>query len=95
MLVKELLQCMHCDQTANIRIYEFDKSGVRVLYRKQEARGHLFRLEIPENVLSREVYYYHIKPNISKVEKNNREYIGDIPHFRLDIEYAICVYGGE
>lgn len=93
MLVKELLQCMHCTQSASVFIYEDGEERINHLF-DAKTKGHPKDLSIPEEVLNREVEYYYMDHNIN-TRKKNKGYYEDLPYIELELIFNICVVTEE
>lgn len=89
MLVKELLQCMCCTQSASVFIYEGGEERINHLF-DAKTKGHPKDLSIPEGVLNREVKYYCMDHSIN-TRKKNKGYYEDLPYIELELIFNICV----
>ena len=94
MLVKELLQCMHCTQSASVFIYEGGEEKINHLF-SAETKGYPRNLRIPKGVLNREVKYYYMDHNVNTRKKNDKGYYEDLPYIELELEFNICVVTEE
>lgn len=93
MLVRDLISHMFCNQVASIYIYEFcqddveEEAVISYVYKK-DTLGRLNNLNIPEDILNREVAYYSMRHNIitSKLISNKYE---QLPYIELILEFSI------
>ncbi len=90
MLVKELISHMYCCQVASISIYEIEgEDPVNYVYKK-DTQGRMDNLNIPEDILNREVNYYAIDHSIatSKLVSNKYE---QLPYIELILTFSISL----
>lgn len=90
MLVKDLLQCMHCTQVASVSIYEDGEGRINYLF-DAETKGNPKDLSIPEEVLNQEVKYYSMYHNINTRKKNDEGHFEDLPYIELELIFNISV----
>ncbi len=89
MLVKELISHMYCCQVASISIYEHKEGEDPINYvYKKDTQGRMDKLNIPEDILNREVDYYAIDHRIatSKLVSNKYE---QLPYIELILTFSI------
>ncbi len=89
MLVKELISHMYCCQVTSISIYEYKEGedGINYVYKK-DTQGKKDNLNIPEDILNREVAYYSIDQNIATTKLVSNKY-EQLPYIELILIFSI------
>ena len=93
MLVRDLLNRMHPTQVVTVCVQTLNSEDKPTTYFERKTLGKVRKLQIPEDVLNREVNYYTIESNIV-TNKGKEENFEDLPYIELELVFNISVYQG-
>ena len=90
MLVRELLNSMHPTQVVTVCVYTMGSEDITT-YFEGKTLGKVGKLQIPEDVLNKQVDFYSMKQNIITYKGPEANY-ETLPYIELELVFNISVY---